>query len=179
MKLRTMIVEDEKYQAEAVKHLLQQISSAQMKEAGIDGIEVAVADCAAEARRLLQQAALDSKPYDILLLDLGLPETPGNSESGDRGLEILETCVIVMLEELTADLATRATRMGAREILGKPLDADHVKDCLRLLPFAVTTRQPLVEELTKKIRGRSSSLMNAIRQLASAITSPNCCPMTG
>ncbi len=80
-----------------------------------------------------------------------------------------ETAVIVMFEELTAELATRASRMGARDVLEKPLDAEHIRGSLRELLSRDRAESPLLARLGEKIRGRSPSLLAALRQLARAI----------
>ena len=76
MKLRTLIVEDDKYQADAISYILQATDERRMKDAGIDGFEITVVNCAADARKALDRAGRDAAAYDLLLLDLGLPENP-------------------------------------------------------------------------------------------------------
>jgi len=69
---------------------------------------------------------LSKKDYDLVLLDLGLPD-------GD-GLELLERLtargtdaqVIMMSGHGTIDAAVRAVRLGALDFLEKPLSTDHL-----------------------------------------------------
>src|SRR5690348_7042444 len=89
MKLRIIVVEDEKPQAEATRHILRTIGREELREAGIEGVEITLANCVADARHHLQRAVEDKKPFDIALLDLGLPENNGESESADQGLSVL------------------------------------------------------------------------------------------
>jgi DNA-binding NtrC family response regulator len=80
-----------------------------------------------------------------------------------------ETAVIVMFEELTAELATRVSSMGAMDVLEKPLDAEHIREYLRELLSVPVADSPLLARLGDKIHGRSPSLMAALRRLARVI----------
>ncbi|MEP7339161.1 MAG: hypothetical protein ABI977_15600, partial [Acidobacteriota bacterium] len=90
MKPRIAIVEDEKPQAEAIKRVLKGLSDEQKREAGIDDFDFGLAHCGTDAKRLLTQANLDRKPYDMMFLDLSLPENPGERDKPELGLEILK-----------------------------------------------------------------------------------------
>jgi len=136
MRLRIIVVEDEKPQAEATRHILRTISPEEMVEAGIDGVEVTLANCAADARRHLQQAVEDKKPFDIMLLDLGLPENNGESESADQGLSILNfvrdrqavhgVIIVSVFTELDRYVGP-AFRLGASDFIGKPYNEDEMQ----------------------------------------------------
>ena len=80
-----------------------------------------------------------------------------------------ETAVVVMFEELTAELATRASSMGAKDVLEKPLDAQQIKGSLRELLSVPGADSPLLARLGERIHGRSPSLMAALRRLARVI----------
>jgi len=136
MKLRIIVVEDEKPQAEATRHILRTISPEDMGEVGIDGVEVTLANCAADARRHLQQAVEDKKPFDIALLDLGLPENNGESESADQGLSILnfvrewkaahDVIIVSVFTELDRYVGP-AFRLGASDFIGKPYNEEEMQ----------------------------------------------------
>jgi DNA-binding response OmpR family regulator len=136
MRLRIIVVEDEKPQAEATRHILRTISPEEMIEAGIDGVEVTLANCAADARRHLRQAVEDKKPFDIMLLDLGLPENNGESESADQGLSILNfvrdrqavhgVIIVSVFTELDRYVGP-AFRLGASDFIGKPYNEDEMQ----------------------------------------------------
>lgn len=125
MRLRTLVVEDEDYQAEAIKCLLEELGENKLKEVGLDGVEVSLANCASEARRLLTQAAKEKKLFDVLLLDLGLPENPGEVARPEVGANLLkfakeqETVRGVVVVSVFKDLETYA-RLGADDFVGKP-----------------------------------------------------------
>lgn len=80
-----------------------------------------------------------------------------------------DTPLVVMFEELTAELAVRAIRLGARDVLQKPLQAERIKACLRELLSAEDAASPLIARLREKIRGESASLLATLRQLAKVI----------
>jgi CheY-like chemotaxis protein len=132
MKLRTLVVEDDRYQAEAVNHVLHEISEDQMKGADIDGFEITLVNCASEARKRLEQAEFDKKPFDLLLLDLGLPENPGENEKPEMGVEILrlvkakEAARGIIVISVFKDLE-HFVRLGADDFIGKPYGQEELQ----------------------------------------------------
>jgi DNA-binding NtrC family response regulator len=78
-----------------------------------------------------------------------------------------ETPVVVMLEEFTYELARRALKLGATDVLQKPLDAEKVMDCYR--DFLPQDDSPLMAKLREMILGESASLLAALRRLERAI----------
>ena len=136
MKLRIIVVEDEKPQAEATRHILRTIGAEELKEARVDGVEITLADCAADARRHLQLAVEDKKPFDIALLDLGLPENSGEGESADQGLSVLnfirerkaahDVIIVSVFTELDRYVGP-AFRLGASDFIGKPYNEEEMQ----------------------------------------------------
>jgi DNA-binding response OmpR family regulator len=136
MKLRIIVVEDEKPQAEATRHILRTISPEEMREVGLEGVEVTLANCAADARHHLQRAMEDKKPFDIALLDLGLPENNGESESADQGLSVLnfirerkaahDVIIVSVFTELDRYVGP-AFRLGASDFIGKPYNEEEMQ----------------------------------------------------
>lgn len=132
MKLRTLIVEDDKYQADAISHILQATDERQMKDAGIDGFEITMVHNAADARKVLDQAGPDAKPYDLLLLDFGLPENSGEGEKPETGIELLKLAKdqdaargIIGISVFT-DLE-RYALIGATDFIGKPYGKEELQ----------------------------------------------------
>jgi DNA-binding NtrC family response regulator len=82
-----------------------------------------------------------------------------------------ETPVVVMLEEFTYELARRALKLGAADVLQKPLDAEKVMDCYR--DFLPRDDSPLMAELRERILGESASLLAALQRLERAIPHAN------
>jgi DNA-binding response OmpR family regulator len=136
MKLRIIVVEDEKPQAEATRHILRTINPEEMREVGLEGVEVTLANCAADARHHLQRAMEDKKPFDIALLDLGLPENNGESESADQGLSVLnfirerkaahDVIIVSVFTELDRYVGP-AFRLGASDFIGKPYNEEEMQ----------------------------------------------------
>ena len=132
MKLRTLIVEDDKYQADAISYILQATDERQMKDAGIDGFEITVVNCAADARRALRRAGRDATAYDLLLLDLGLPENPGEDEKPEMGIELLklardqEAARGIIVISVFTDLE-RYALLAATDFIGKPYGKEELQ----------------------------------------------------
>jgi CheY-like chemotaxis protein len=132
MKLRALIVEDDKYQAEAISYILQGTDERQMKDAGIAGFEITVVNYAADARKALEKAGRDAAPYDLLLLDLGLPENPGEDEKPEMGIELLklakdlEAARGIIVISVFTDLE-RYAMLAATDFIGKPYGKDELQ----------------------------------------------------
>jgi len=132
MKLRALIVEDDKYQADAISYILQATDERQMKDAGIDGFEITVANCAADARKALDAAGRDAVAYDLLLLDLGLPENPGEDEKPEMGIELLklakdrEAARGIIVISVFTDLE-RYALLAATDFIGKPYGKEELQ----------------------------------------------------
>src|SRR5262245_16475576 len=132
MKLRTLIVEDDKYQADAISYILQATDERQMKDAGIDGFEITVVNCAAGARKALDRAGRDAAAYDLLLLDLGLPENPGEDEKPEMGIELLklardqEAARGIIVISVFTDLE-RYALLAATDFIGKPYGKEELQ----------------------------------------------------
>jgi CheY-like chemotaxis protein len=160
MRLRIIVVEDEKPQAEATRHILRTISPIEMREAGIEGVDVTMANCAADARHQLRRAAEDKKPFDIALLDLGLPENNGESESADQGLSVLnfvrelkaahDVIIVSVFTELDRYVGP-AFRLGASDFIGKPYNEEEMQ--ARVLKawgrIRQSRRQAILNEMMK------------------------------
>lgn len=130
-----------------------------------EGYRVTVAADAAEAR-----AARETEKFDLVLLDIWMPDTDGISllrewsEPGDPG------CPVVMMSgHGTVDTAVEATRLGAFDFVEKPLSlakllrtVERALDASRkqaapartLFPSLLTPvgRSPLIKELREKIQ---------------------------
>ncbi|HEY8459548.1 MAG TPA: response regulator [Blastocatellia bacterium] len=160
MRLRIIVVEDEKPQAEATRHILRTIGAQELREVGIDGVEVTVANCAADARSHLRRAVEDKKPFDIAMLDLGLPENSGESESADQGLSILnfirerkaarDVIIVSVFTELDRYVGP-AFRLGASDFIGKPYNEEEMQ--ARVLKawsrIKESRRQAILNEMMK------------------------------
>jgi DNA-binding NtrC family response regulator len=124
--LNLLIVDDERSMRESCREVAQSL-----------GFNTLVADSPEHAYQ-----ALDTKPVDVVLLDLRLP--------GTNGLEILreikrcrpETLIIVMTGFATVQSAVQAMKLGAYDYITKPFNFDE----LRLVLERVTSHLKLTSE---------------------------------
>ena len=100
-----------------------------------EGYEVATAATAAEAITLLQDA-----PYDVVLLDIWLPDRDGLDVLGDVHALAAEARpeVVIISGHGTIETAVKATKLGAYDFLEKPLSLDRT---LIVLKNAVDARR--------------------------------------
>ena len=100
-----------------------------------EGYNVATAGTAAEAITLLQDA-----PYDVVLLDIWLPDRDGLDVLNDVHALAAETRpeVVIISGHGTIETAVKATKLGAYDFLEKPLSLDRT---LIVLKNAVEARR--------------------------------------
>ncbi|WP_263354014.1 sigma-54-dependent transcriptional regulator [Acidicapsa acidisoli] len=100
-----------------------------------EGYGVATAATAAEAITLLQDA-----PYDVVLLDIWLPDRDGLDVLGDVHALAIEARpeVVIISGHGTIETAVRATKLGAYDFLEKPLSLERT---LIVLKNAVEARR--------------------------------------
>jgi two-component system, NtrC family, nitrogen regulation response regulator NtrX len=100
-----------------------------------EGYGVATAATAAEAIMLLQDA-----PYDVVLLDIWLPDRDGLDVLGDVHALAIEARpeVVIISGHGTIETAVRATKLGAYDFLEKPLSLERT---LIVLKNAVEARR--------------------------------------
>ncbi len=115
-------------------------------------IETNIAGSRLEALRLFR----DQGPYDIVVLDLGLPPDADGASEGLKALnEILtiapETKVIVASGNSIRKNAVEAVGRGAFDFVGKPIDIDELK-----LIIARARRMKALEEENRALRTEGS-----------------------
>jgi two-component system NtrC family response regulator len=117
----------------------------------------------------------------VVLLDLGLPPSPGTP---DEGLAILSellvldslTKVVIVSGQGEKDVALRAIGAGAYDFLGKPLDMDELKALLKRC-FHVARLEREFRDMQKRFQGDSfegllgssaamQAVFNSIRKVA-------------
>jgi two-component system nitrogen regulation response regulator NtrX len=100
-----------------------------------EGYGVATAGTSAEANTLLQDA-----PYDVVLLDIWLPDRDGLDVLGDIHALAAEARpeVVIISGHGTIETAVKATKLGAYDFLEKPLSLDRT---LIVLKNAVEARR--------------------------------------
>src|SRR5208282_2099773 len=109
-----------------------------------EGYGVASAATAAEALVLLEDA-----PYDVVLLDIWLPDRDGLDVLGDIHRQAADTRpeVVIISGHGTIEAAVKATKLGAYDFLEKPLSLERT---LIVLKNAVEARRLRSENLEFK-----------------------------
>src|SRR5208283_4932667 len=118
-----------------------------------EGYGVATAATAAEALLLVQDA-----PYDVVLLDIWLPDRDGLDVLGDirqMGAEMRPEVVIISGHG-TIEAAVKATKLGAYDFLEKPLSLERT---LIVLKNAVEARRLRTENLEFKRQFNAGSVL--------------------
>ena len=132
---------------------------------GREGYQVDGAASLAEARERLREA------YDVVLLDMWLPDGSGIDLLREIGDASPDTAVIMMSGHGTIDLAVEATRLGAYDFLEKPLAFERL---LVLLRNAAARRalesenRRLREPWTLPIVGRSPAVRRLLEEIRRA-----------
>ena len=104
--LRVLMVEDEPETAQAVKMLLNSLKP---------GWEIVWANCILPALKLLK----DGQKFDVVLLDLGLPETKG--PAAIAYVREADSCVPIVVVSGSIPEQEIMYRMGAQVYLQKPV----------------------------------------------------------
>jgi two-component system nitrogen regulation response regulator NtrX len=118
-----------------------------------EGYSVAGAATAAEAMVLIQDA-----PYDVVLLDIWLPDRDGLDVLGDIHQLAMEMRpeVVIISGHGTIEAAVKATKLGAYDFLEKPLSLDRT---LIVLKNAVEARRLRTENLEFKRQFNAGSVL--------------------
>lgn len=74
----------------------------------------------------LAHAKLEKNSYDVALVDVALPDGNGVGLLEELAKSSSTTAIVMMSGHATIDLAVRATRLGARDFLEKPLSTDRL-----------------------------------------------------
>ncbi|WP_263356857.1 sigma-54-dependent transcriptional regulator [Acidicapsa ligni] len=118
-----------------------------------EGYGVASTGSAAEAITLLQDA-----PYDVVLLDIWLPDRDGLDVLGDVHALAAESRpeVVIISGHGTIETAVKATKLGAYDFLEKPLSLDRT---LIVLKNAVEARRMRRDNLEFKRQFSAQSIL--------------------
>jgi DNA-binding NarL/FixJ family response regulator len=111
MELKVLILEDVTLMRMGLTLVIKSIDPERMKRLGISGIKVDTADCAAEAYALLESAEMSGEPYDVLILDLGIPYSKTTRDESRDVTE--EDLLLVAKPEIGMDVLRYVKRTGA------------------------------------------------------------------
>ena len=121
------------------------ILSTLKKALSLEGYTVDVAGGVA-----LAEERLAKRSYDVLLLDVSLPDGNGVELLERLRKSGVETPVIMMSGHATIDTAVRATRLGALDFLEKPVSTDRL-----LVVLENTLRLMRAEETAAELRAET------------------------
>lgn len=126
MNLKILAVEDKLRHYQNLVAILKGISSKEQSDWGIDSLEFTHALSATEAFAKLEAAVLD--PFDILVLDLKIPDELGGIEDADNGFKVLNFArkvratkqTVIYTQHLSDPYILTALREGANDFIAKP-----------------------------------------------------------
>ncbi len=107
---------------------------------------------------------IGKKSYDVVLLDVALPDGDGVELLGKLKASGNDAQIIMMSGHATVDLAVRATKLGALDFLEKPLSTDRLLVMLENT-FRLLRAEAEAEEL-KAEAGHFSELVGGSRAMA-------------
>ena len=107
---RVLVVDDEPRARASLKEILR-----------VAGYEATLAEGGREAVELLSE-----KPFDLILLDINMPDLDGHGVMDFINDQKIDADVIVVSGETTFNHATRALRKGAQDFLRKPYAPDEL-----------------------------------------------------
>ena len=129
---------------------------------GREGYQVEKASTLAAARRLLKEA------FDVVLLDVWFPEGNGLDLLKEIQAVTPETVVIMMSGHATIDVAVQAVRLGAYDVLEKPISLERLLILLRNASTALSL-QAENRRLTKPWADPIIGTSNAVKSLIAEI----------
>src|SRR5262245_730115 len=187
MELKALVVEDDLDQLEGLELAFHSIPEVEQRRYGIGKVSIEKADCAAIARRKLEDASQSARPFDILMQDLNLPNHSGEKEEGVRvGLDLLEfahdrkaakeICIVSLFTDF--DSVSGAYRRGAVDFFPKPYEPKDLpgrilqlwerrlmKESSRVLQERIKILVPYAEkEVIHKVSSSVSNLVQTVSQ---------------
>jgi len=155
------------------------ILSTLKKALSLEGYAVDVAGGVSVAEERLQK-----KSYDVLLLDVALPDGDGIELLGRLRAAGNDAQAIMMSGHGSVDAAVRATKLGALDFLEKPLSTDRLlvvlENTLRLMRAEETARELEAEAgHFDELVGRSRLMLELREQIARAARAQASVLLTG
>ncbi|MES9861910.1 MAG: EAL domain-containing protein [Candidatus Thiodiazotropha sp. LLP2] len=138
---RILIADDEPRARASLKELLR-----------FSGHEITLAESGREAIELL-----DSSSFDLILLDLNMPDLNGHKVMEHISLESIDCDIIVISGEATFDHASLALRKGAQDFLRKPYEP---AELLRTISNTLDRRRLQIENKQISLRLNESESLH-------------------
>jgi CheY-like chemotaxis protein len=123
--MQFLIVEDDPGMREDLCDCIKEIGRKPDLLWGNDGFDTVDVECAADAKARLRDPARSKQPYDLMLLDLQLPERRGGVPKVEKGFSVLRVAqeegaarAIVIVSGITEEI-NHARRLGAIDFVSK------------------------------------------------------------
>lgn len=133
---------------------------------GAGPFDVETASTGAAATRLLKCADANGTPYDVMTLDLGLPENEGDSEDPQVGIELLRSvpesqCTAIVVASVHTEVPTliELIRTRSADFVPKPFD----RDCESIFRSVVRAYQAGIRTRWLTIKQRLAEQLFAVQ----------------
>ncbi len=136
MRPHILIAEDVKTQREDLENYIRALPKEQSRSLRIVDFDIVLSSCAADAKDKLLEPVRQENPFDLLLLDLNLPEHKGGRERLKNGFEVLEiaqsrraakeTVIVSGYLEMSANVL-QSVRGGAADLFYKQTTGDELQ----------------------------------------------------
>lgn len=129
MNLSILIVEDSEVVLDEIAILINSLDESKKSAAGIEKILIDKANCISLAEEFLRNASSQNRPYDLLLLDLSLPNRQGDTDNVRGGLDLISTArqlnaakeITIVSANINLDThITESFTRGANDFIRKP-----------------------------------------------------------
>jgi PAS domain S-box-containing protein len=110
---RALVVDDVADVRRIVKHFLE-----------LGGAQVSVADSGAEALLSVERASAAREPFDVVLIDIQLPDKSGDEVVAELRARGFDRPVLAITASAMKDERSRWMRAGCDEVIAKPIDGN-------------------------------------------------------
>lgn len=121
-KPRILVVDDMRDVRYIAEHFLKQV-----------GCETEAAENGLEAIQKIEHAILHHQPYDLILMDIQMPEVDGETALADIRRRGIDTAVVALTADAMKGTRRRLITAGFDDYLSKPLDREKLLQIVRLL----------------------------------------------
>lgn len=111
------------------------------------GADVVYAENGKQALHKVEQARSEGKPFDIVFLDIHMPVMGGKEATIELRRQGFKGAIIALTAATMKGIKSELTALGFNEVIGKPVDASHLYQCLE--EYLTQTKEADITELPK------------------------------
>ncbi|MGB1291751.1 MAG: response regulator, partial [Pseudoalteromonas sp.] len=111
------------------------------------GADVVYAENGKQALHKVEQARSEGKPFDIVFLDIHMPVMGGKEATIELRRQGFKGAIIALTAATMKGIKSELTALGFNEVIGKPVDASHLYQCLE--EYLTQTKDADITELPK------------------------------